>query len=56
MKKICGKKGDLLESTLAKWLFAIILAVVLIAIIYLAKGKMLEIMAKLKDSLRFGTR
>ena len=56
MRKISGRKADLMESTLAKWLFAIILAVVLMAIIYLAKGKMLEIIAKIKDSLRFGTR
>jgi hypothetical protein len=53
MKKITGKKGSLLESTLGKWIFALLLLVILLAIIVLAKGKMTDLVAKLRDSIRF---
>lgn len=53
MKKTIGKKGGLLESTLGKWIFALMLLIILLFIVFAAKGKMIELVNNLRDSIRF---
>lgn len=48
-----GKKGDLLESTIGKWLFALLILLVIIGMILIFKGSILKAISGIKDSVRF---